>query len=287
MSGAERPSVLPLGEADLEDAGAFLRAHLNPDVPLEAWLALLRPPWRTLPTRGFQLRADGQLVGVYAMVYAYRGQGAQERVVCNLAAFCVREEHRPHSLRLLRAALAQRDMLLTDLSPSGNVPAINQRLGFSSLDTATRLVLNVHAPRRGAAVTDDHDRIAALLTGEDALVFRDHRAAPAARHLVVADDSGYAYLMYRRDTRKRVRSFASPLFVGGDAGLLEAEWAGVSAHLRRHGLLATLAERRVLGFTPRGIGWELAHPRPKMFKGADVETDQVDYLYSELALLEW
>jgi hypothetical protein len=42
---------------------------------------------------------------------------------------------------------------------------------------------------------------------------------------------------------------------------------------------------RYLGFTD-GLGRALAHPRPKMVRGDVVDAD-VDYLYSELALLAW
>ncbi len=63
---------------------------------------------------------------------------------------------------------------------------------------------------------------------------------------------GYAYLMYRRVRRKRLGLFAAPIFVGGDPALLRDAWPQVAARLLRHGLVVTLAERRVLGFTPTG-----------------------------------
>ena len=92
--------------------------------------------------------------------------------------------------------------------------------------------------------------------------------------------------MYRRDRRKRLPLFASPLYAGGDVELLEGSWPAVGAHLLRRGLAATLAEKRVLGFTPRGIGHELVAPRVKMYRGDAGEGD-IDYLYSELTLLQW
>ena len=52
------------------------------------------------------------------------------------------------------------------------------------------------------------------------------------------------------------------------------------------GLAVTLAERRVLGFSPGGPGRELARPRVKMYRGG-VGAEDVDYLYSELTLLQW
>ncbi|GAA1978808.1 hypothetical protein [Microbacterium pumilum] len=290
MTIAPKVSVSEIILEDSAQVSAFLHENLNRRVPAARWAELISPPWGSdRPNHGFQLRtAEGELVGVYVAVYSRRFRDGAEREVCNLAAFCVLEEHRVHSLRLVRAILAQKHLLFTDLSPSGNVPAMNKRLGFTELDTATRLSLNVSRPfARTRGVTDDPRTLEQTLTGHDAVVFEDHRAARAARHLLILDDSRYAYLIYRRDRRKRLGVFASPLYVGGDPAVLQAKWPDVAAHLRRRGYLATLAERRILGFTPRGPGRDLAHPRPKMYRGELPAGETVDYLYSELTLLGW
>ena len=288
--GRAKVSVREIGPDDTDRVSRFLHAQLNPRVPVPAWAALLRPPWATdaAPNHGVQLvDAEEQVVGAYLAVYSTRAGG--RRRVCNLAAFCVVEEHRLHALRLVRSLLNQQGFVFTDLSPSGNVPAMNERLGFHHLDTTTRLVLNLPAPRGRVRVTEDPAALQATLTGWDATVYRDHREAPAARHLLVDDGNGdgHAYLMYRRDRRKRLPVFASPLHVGGNAGVLERAWPAVGSHLLARGLAATLAERRVLGFTPAGPGRQLARPRPKMYRDEPGGDAAVDYLYSELTLLQW
>ncbi|MGK3952191.1 hypothetical protein ACLKM7_07675 [Microbacterium sp. I2] len=264
----------------------FLQENLNRRVSADAWKALLQPPWGTVgPNRGFQLRSAGRVVGAYAAVYSSRGHAVD---VCNLAAFCVLEDFRSHSLLLVRALLRQRGYLFTDLSPSGNVPAMNERLGFRHLDTSTRLVANLPHPARGVEISDDPAMLEATLTGAALEVYLDHRGARASRHLLVRDGDRYAYLLYRRDRRKRLPVFAAPLHVAGDTELLASAWRGVASHLLRNGFLATLAERRVLGFTPGGIGRSLRNPRTKMFKPAETAAaGDIDYLYSELTLLEW
>jgi hypothetical protein len=280
-------SIREITAGDAERVGAFLHTNLNSRVPAKGWEALMRPPWASAgPNHGFQLLdAHESVVGAYVAVYSTREGGAPS--VCNLAAFCVLEAHRVHSLRLLRELLRQKGYVFTDLSPSGNVPAMNERLGFRHLDVSTRLVLNRPSVSRRFAVTSSPARLEAVLQGRDASLYQDHREAAAARHLLVTGDTGHAYLMYRRDRRKGLPVFASPLHAGGDTEVLEQGWPAVSSHLLRHGLLATLAERRVLGFTPGGLGQDLAHPRPRMYRG-DVQAEgQVDYLYSEMTLLEW
>ncbi len=287
--GAPAVGVEPILPKDFDRIGAFLHRHMNARVPAAAWRGVLQPPWAaTAPNHGFKLVSGDEVVGAYVAVYSTRSAGDRELAVCNLAAFCVLPEHRLHSLRLVRAVLAQKGYVFTDLSPSGNVPSMNDRLGFQRLDTATRLVVNRPAlASRSHRITASPSALADVLRGDDAAIYRDHRGAPAARHLLAQRDDQYAYLIYRRDRRKRLPLFASPLYVGGSAEVLEAAWAAVSAHLLRRGLVATLAERRILGFLPTGPGRHLSQPRPKMFKARDVASADIDYLYSELTLLQW
>ena len=290
MSGgqAQRVALAPIQAEDLDAVSAFLHEHLNPRVSASSWRALLRPPWgRVGPNSGFQLTEDGRIVGVYVAVYSERNRDGASQAVCNLAAFCVLPDHRSHSLRLMRACLSQKGYLFTDLSPSGNVPAINARLGFAQLDTRGRLVLNTPAVRRRARLSRDPALIAATVRADDARIYQDHREAPAARHLIVTLGDRYGYLLYRRDRRKHLPLFASPLHVGGDRALMAEAWPQISSHLLARGLVATIAERRVLDFDARGVGWDLPRPRPKMFRGGALDPADVDYLYSELTLVQW
>ncbi len=274
----------PISAAEARDAGLFLQRELNPRVDLTDWMALLQPPWPSVaPNHGYLLRSSaGEIVGVYAAVYSQR----RGILICNLAAFCVLESYRAHSLRLIRALLTQKDVAFTDFSPSGNVVPMNERLGLRHLDASTRLVVNPPAWSRRARTTTDSTTLERILSGADAEVYRDHREAPACHHFAIIRGDRVGYVVYRRDRRKRMPLFASLLYVGGDRALVEQEWRLVRAHLLRRGLPFTLAERRLLGFA-RGLGRELAHPRAKMYRGDLPDVATADYLYSELALVRW
>jgi len=129
--------------------------------------------------------------------------------------------------------------------------------------------------------------VVGVLSGRDARVHAEHRDATAAHHIVAIREGTYGYLVVRKDRRKRLPLFASPLYVGGSQDLLRAAWPQIGSHLLlRHAALATLAERRVLGFSPT-IGFDLTAPRAKMLRSKTVRAESVDYLYSELTLLEW
>lgn len=286
---SETVELRPILQRDLDRVAVFLHEEMNRRVRPSAWKGLLQPPWPSVaPNRGFHLVLGDRIVGVYAAVYSQREINGVVVDLCNLAAFCVLEEHRAHSFRLMRAILGQKGYEFTDLSPSGNVVALNERLGFVQLDSSTTLVLNLPAVARGGVtVSGDPAVLEAVLTGADAAIHRDHRDAAAARHLVVSTRDEYAYLVFRKDRRRRLPVFATPLYAGGSRTLLQSAWPQVTSHLLvRHGLAATLAEPRLLGFVPK-VGRALSSPRPKMIRSKVISADQVDYLYSELALLEW
>jgi hypothetical protein len=268
--------------------GQFLFRHLNGSVAPEQWSEIVNTPWEVpAPNHGFQLINGTNVVGVYLAVYSVRDSETGVVMVCNLAAFCVLEPFRAHGLRLARALLTQKGYEFTDLSPSGNVVSLNERLGLRHLDTSTRLVMNLPAPPIGGIhVIDDPATLPSVLRGRDLDIYRDHREAAAARHLAVERDGEYAYLVFRRDRRKGLPIFATPLYVGGNSAVLQACWPSVAARiLLAHRLPFTLAERRILGFLPR-VGVELPNPRPKMFRGQR-SAASIDYLYSELTLIEW
>jgi hypothetical protein len=232
------------------------------------------------------LTVAGGIVGAYLAFYSERLiEGAREKF-CNLAAFCVLEEYRANGLRLVRALLAQRRYHFTDLSPSGSVIKLNERLGFASLDTSTVALVNLPwLPDRDVRVTCDPKLIKSRLQGADQQIFEDHRRAAAAKHILISRGGEHCYIIARRDRRKKLPIFASLLYVG-NSELLNQTLRQLCGHLLlRHRVLITLSESRVVGFRSPGI--KLRRPRPKMFKSKTLAPSAIDYLYSELTCVAW
>lgn len=278
--------LAPITRDDVPDVAAYLHRALNARLSAEEWARSMVPPWQCdAGNHGFHLRDAGRVVGVALAFYADRTVDGSTRRVCNLGAWCVDDAFQAQGLRLLRALLGQRDHAFTDLSPSGNVVALNERLKFRHLDTATTLVPNLPLPPLGVRAVTDHARIAARLTGRERRIFEDHRGAAAARHVVLEVGGRPLYVVHRRDRRKGLPVFASLLHVS-DPELLPRAWARLSSHLLAQGALVTLVEERVARWTPPGAR-RLARPRPKMFRADDLEAEDVDYLYSELTCVAW
>ncbi|WP_029137542.1 hypothetical protein [Nakamurella lactea] len=285
-----RPAVVePITAADLPSVADFLHVNLNSRVDAAAWASALQPPWHAeQPNHGYLLRTPDEVVGVYLALYSERVMAGRAERFCNLAAWCVLEDYRSQGLRLLRSLLGQRGYHFTDLSPSGNVVALNLRLKFQQLDTATALVPNLPWPLwpARARIVTDRRAIAQTLRGGDLEIYRDHLTAAAAQHLVVRRNDDYCYLIFRKDRRKNLPLFASILYVSNRELFRETASLVYRHFLLRHRLPATLAELRVVGAAPK-LSVALKKPRPKMFRSQTLQPDQIDYLYSELTSVAW
>jgi hypothetical protein len=274
----------PITDADVRRAAEFLHANLNSRVAAADWAASVDVPWEVdRPNAGFMLLDGDRVVGAHLALYSERDvAGARERF-CNLGAWCVLPEYRFHSLRLLKALLAQDGYHFTDLSPSPAVAALNARLGFRFLDTRTALVPNVPGPGR---ISSDPALIERTLSGRELELYRDHKAAPVARHLLLLRGGEWCYVVFRKDRRKRLPLFASILYVSNPE-LFRALARPLARHLLlRHGALAMLVEDHVVEHHPR-LSFQLRRPRPRMFRSNHLAPEQIDYLYSELVCMRW
>jgi hypothetical protein len=289
ISTAAAVRLAPITDGDVRRAAEFLHAQLNPRLSVGDWARAIDVPWAVdRPNAGFMLLHGDQVVGVQLAFYSERVLNNRRERFCNLGAWCVLPRFRLDGLRLLMAALRQEGYHFTDLSPSGSVVAVNERLRFRFLDTATVLVPNVPwptLPGRGRLIADA-ELIERTLTGPELSLYRDHASAGAARHVLLTRGDEQCYVIFRRDRRKGLPLFASVLYVS-NPGLFRAMASRFTRHLLvRHGVLATLVDERVVTYRPR-LSHELRSPRRKMFRSPSLAPAQIDYLYSELVCVPW
>ncbi len=282
--------LTPITDADVAAVADFLHANLNRRVSPSAWVCAMSAPWKTeAPNHGFMLRDGQRVVGAYLAFYSERAVAGRPERFCNLASWCVRPEFRCHSVRLLKALLAQDGYHFTDLAPTGNVIPLNARLNFRFLDTSAALMPNLPWPTwpRRTRVSADPDVIASTLTEAELELYRDHAQAAATRHLVLIRGSDSCYVMFRRRWWRGLPVFAAVLHVSNPELFRRAAGPLTRYLLVHHRVLATMAELRTVGRRPR-LSIMLPHPLPpKMYRSASLEPVQIDDLYSELTCVPW
>ena len=204
-----------------------------------------------------------------------------------MGTWYVLPEFRSHSIRLIKALLAQDSYHFTALTPSPKVVPIHTRLGFHPLDTSAALIPNLPwpTPPGRTTISIDPDVIESTLAGVELELYRDHAQALAVRHLVLLRGPDSCYVMYRPTTVKKAVPVAVIVHVSNPQLFHQAILPLTRHLLVRHRLPVTRAELRIIGHRPR-LSFKLT-PWPKMYRSARLEPDQIDDLYSELVCVPW
>ncbi len=273
--------LAPITREDVQRVASFLHIHLDADVSAARWARAIDVPWS--PELGFMLTDGDDVVGAQLAWRSQRTVGGRDEPFCNLGSWCVLPDYRGHSLRLLRAALADRACTYTDLSPRPEVVAINERLGFEHLDTTTALMPNLPWPVRGD-VTSDPAELERTLTGVPLQRWRDHAGAEPARHVLLRRGGAWCYVMLRLE-RRRGLCVASVLYASNPE-LLRSMARALARHLLlRHRAVATLVEERIAGRPWPAV--TLRRTQPKMVRSSRLGPADADDLYSELVFQPW
>jgi hypothetical protein len=275
----------PITDADVVAVANFLHANYDDRIP---WArSRLAAPWKAAaPNHGFMLRDGQRIVGAHTAFYSERlVEGRTERF-CDMGTWYVLPEFRFHSIRLIKAVLAQDGYHFTSLTASDKVASIHARLGFRSLDTSAALIPNLPWPTLPGRTTisADPDVIESTLAGRELGIYHDHAQALAARHIVLIRGPNSCYVMYR-ETRDRAVPFAVIVHVSNPPVFHHAILPLTRYLLVRHRLPATVAELRIIG--PRPPFSLQVTSRPKAYLSASLEPGQIDYLYSEFLCVPW
>lgn len=276
----------PITDADVPAVAEFLRANHNARVDWES--ACSAVPWGVPgPNRGFMLRDGKRVVGTLLALYSERRVDGRVERFCNLGSWCVLPPYRSKSMSLLKAVLDQEDYHFTVLSPDDGPREILRFFKFRFLDPSAALIPNLPWPSLPGRTRISADRavIESSLRGTELQLYRDHAEALAVRHLVLSRGEDTCYVMYREFRRRGVPVFAMILHVSDPALFRRAQFPFTRHLLMRHGIIATMAEQRIIGYEPplsfRLDNW------PKMYRSPTLQPGDIDDLYSELVCVPW
>jgi acyl carrier protein len=273
----------PITDADIAAVADFLRVNYMDRIP---WV-IMAGPWKVdAPNHGFMLRGGQRIVGAHTAFYSERLVAGRVERFCDLGTWYVLPEFRSHSIRLIKALLAQDSYHFTALTAGHKVVPIHTRFGFHPLDTSAALIPNLPwpTPPGRTTISTDPDVIESTLAGTELELYRDHAQALAARHLVLLRGPDSCYVMYRET---RIKAVPTAVIVHvSNRQLFHQAIVALTRHLLvRHRLPATVAELRIIGHRPR-LSFKVT-AWPKMYRSASLAPDQIDDLYSEVLCVPW
>ncbi|MGA2114371.1 MAG: hypothetical protein ABSH56_06430 [Bryobacteraceae bacterium] len=278
--------IRPVTDGDIDGICRFLELHLGRGMRAEEHQRLFTYPWMNdKPGKGYIMVDGCRIVGFLGGIYADRAiQGRIERV-CNLTTWCVLPEHRGNSISLLFAMINNSKQTVTNLSPTPVVEKMLRALRYEVLDTyklfslpLTHLQTLLTFPK--AKITTDSDLIGKALTPEDRCLFDDHQGTGCG-HLLMSLPERYCYAVWKRRKKKGI-SFSEILYIRNpDIFLQHLELARLHILWRDRTWLLAVDERLLGGRRP-ALVWP--YRRVSMFKSLSLKREDIDNLYSELAI---
>ena len=278
--------LLPITDDDLDTVARFLHVHHDSNVPAEGFRrSFAAHHSETRPNSGVMLLDGDDVVGAYLAYYSDRVIGGRVQRICNLGSWCVLPKHRRHSVRMAKAILGQEGFHFLDLSPSPAVAALNERLGFHYFDARAAILPALPWRWHRGTISADPRIVEQALSDDELQLYRDHRDAPAAYHVVLRDRGAVCYVVFRV-VKRHMLPVAMVLHASRPEVLRRMIHPFGGFALLRHRVVAVAVELRWLdGKVPGGsIQWRLA---PKMFRSPTLGPEDVDYFYSELHFLQY
>jgi len=258
--------MVTIREARGEDFGRIypLLSELNPAISKEMWRQLFVDHSRVQNDRYGWMLVDGdEVVGFLGTTMGERLVRGERLRLCNTTAWTVKKEYRAHSLSLYAKVLAEKGVEVTNLSPTHQVLRMMQKLGFSLMDKAERIILPVVTPAmlfdRSRVLTNPAE-VERQLDGESLRLFRDHQL-PYNRHALLLAPEGACYLMMNRSPKR------------------------IAAAL---GVAAMIVDERMLrGRIPWHSFARRGGPKQAAFRSTKLTDQDIDGLYTEAVLLNF
>lgn len=271
----------------------FHRVHdpllrkLNPYFSQDRWHRLFDWGWENPEDHvGFGLECpSGELVGFLASIYSVRQFGDGDPVpVCNVSSWIVEPGFRSSALALVMPILRRRDLTVTNLTSLPEVNDMFRKLGFTTLETHTRVLLPLPGPIRlqdMECVEIDPAKPQTFSEGA-ASVIRDH--AKVEHQWLLRGDGSNCHVVLTLGRRRRLRT-ARIHHISDPEVFVRGIWSLRRQLRKKHGTVLCEWDDRLLGGLEVPRTQRVPLPVSRIFRSPQVDAQELSNLYSELPLL--
>ncbi len=272
----------------------FARVHdpllrkLNPKFSKDRWKALFHWGWENPEDHvGFGLETEsGDLVGFIATIYSIqRFHDREPLTVCNVSSWIVEPGFRSSALALAMPVLRRGDLAVTNLTSLPEVNDMFRKLGFTTLETHTRVLLPVPWPLRptiAECFLADPDKAQESVDTLTARVIMDHRNVEQQWILRQSGRTCHVVLTLgrrRRMTTARIHHVSDPELFEQGIWTLRRRLFGA------HQVVLCEWDERLLRGREIPSTRRIPLPVSRIFRSSQIEAGELSNLYSELPLL--
>ena len=280
--------VVKISVDDFPRVHDHLLRKLNPDFAPDRWHRLFNWGWENPEDHvGFGLESEsGSLVGFLASIYSVQELGEGDPVkVCNVSSWIVEPGFRSSALALVMPILRRRDLTVTNLTSLPEVNDIFRKLGFSTLETHTRILPPLPGPfrvrRMECLKIDPHDA-ESVANGETVSLIRDH--SRVEHQWLVKGDEGNCHVVLTLGRRRRLRT-ARIHYLSDPKIFAQGIWSLRRRLFEEDGIVLCEWDERLLGGLEVPRTRRIRLPVSRIFRSSRIKAEQLSNLYSELPLL--
>ena len=263
----------------------------NASINRKGWEAIFAYAWnKEKSIVGFHLEDQGTIGGYLGGIFSKRFLNGRFENFCNITSWIVREDYRSHSLSLLLELLAIEDHSFTNFTATPDVRQVLGRLGFSELESGFRVIcpsikiFNFFSFSRKVSISGNTEYIRKHLSDESLRVFDDHLATKL-KPLLIQEQNGQCLAFYKI-VKRRGRIRAAYFLSASEFSILNNQIDHVMRWmLVRHAVLFSIIDERFVteGRLKKAKYGEM--PVSMLYKSERLKPSEIDYLYSEFALL--
>jgi hypothetical protein len=262
------------GPDDREPVAAFLYERMSSRISLERWCRLFDYGWiEDKPDRGVIVTAKGAIAGYLGVIHAERRIRGRTARTANLSSWYI-----------AMLELATRDPAVTYTTFSSNPPALRlmARVGLGLLDER-RLLWRRSGDAAGIEVLSGLDALLPEVSDHERKILADHRGLAVQPHLLCAPE-GDALVILSVKQKGADIAYHEVLHVGRPAVLARHAQAFANAVLAPGTSVLAVDTRFLDGFEVVAESEPISVPR--FFRSSDLARREVDFLYSEIPLLD-
>ncbi len=271
------------------DVALFLHEEMNPNISHQRWLGLLDRRWAA-DDAGYAIiaEADGKIVGVLVAIYADRNINGRDVRTCNLSSWYIMKSHRGGGLGFKMMSTALLEPGVTFTTYSSNAPALSVCLkaGMTTLET-NRLVWHTRGePAKGELVVIQNIEIAAhLIDSTSRKAIRDHADLNVHPLVFRTENGDICTVVFSKKRKGEDIEFNEALYISDREVFAMNARALADAILPSTKALMSV-DSRLLSKQETDEDEAMPLPVNRGFQSAGLEAHEMDFLYSEIPLLD-
>ncbi len=254
--------------------------------PLEGWRALLAPRWsHPGDVYAITARDGGRLVGVLGLVTVERPTAEGPRLTANMTSWYILPPYRGQRIghRMIALAAADPAVTLTNFTSSRGAVPVVESAGLRVLDSERLIWRTRSAVAARLPVHTDLAGIGGGIGATDRRVLADHAGLYASRVAVETPD-GFCVVIFSAKRKRDDYLTFEVLYVGDRSLFARHSRAIADSLLPPEGAVLSLDRR----FTRAGVEADAVEPIPvpRYYMAGRMKPENIDYLYSEVVILD-